>query len=383
MNKYEKIYLKASQRARGSAVSWLDSAVAALAVDLENYVGEVFEVGGPYGLRAEVVISSSSYSLTVVPCIKNNGLELYYDTGKVKQSHQPNTIGAVNGFNNLQARLPNTIEEIVAVMIPHSEPEITSEELSRGPIYDRQQLALDEIADELGAVCYRPHYHGIGSDKNTVMIYTAEDAQSLLTDEKESKLFAGMAAKLKKMTCDKVIPRDITPNYFWRFENSDVDGTLSYDFANAGKIDLRSNRWREILKGAIQVALVGKRQTEHILRTGGWSALREADEVYNDLNREKIAAFKVCHEDMRLGDITFSGERRLEIIAGRESIYKEYAGEKIYNFSYSFCVPEADQRLEEMIRAWNRDERLPKNGEDVAKITERIEALGGFCMVWF
>ena len=68
MNKYEEIYLKAAHRAKGSAVSWLDSAVAALAVDLESYVGEVFEIGGPYGLRAEVVISSPNYSLTVVPC---------------------------------------------------------------------------------------------------------------------------------------------------------------------------------------------------------------------------------------------------------------------------------------------------------------------------
>ena len=140
MNKYEEIYLKAAHRAKGSAVSWLDSAVAALAVDLESYVGEVFEIGGPYGLRAEVVISSPNYSLTVVPCFEDNGLKLYYDTGKKKQNHQPNTIGAVNGFNNLQARLPNTIVEIVAIMTPLNEPEKIKEKvecpLSKGLAYE-------------------------------------------------------------------------------------------------------------------------------------------------------------------------------------------------------------------------------------------------------
>ena len=34
MNKYEKIYLKAKGRSHGSDASWLDSAIAALAVDL-------------------------------------------------------------------------------------------------------------------------------------------------------------------------------------------------------------------------------------------------------------------------------------------------------------------------------------------------------------
>lgn len=388
MNKYEEIYLKAAHRAKGSAVSWLDSAVAALAVDLESYVGEVFEIGGPYGLRAEVVISSPNYSLTVVPCFEDNGLKLYYDTGKKKQNHQPNTIGAVNGFNNLQARLPNTIVEIVAIMTPLNEPEKIKEKvecpLSKGLAYEQQQLALDEIAGELGVVCYRPHYHGVGGDKNTVMVYTLEDAAySFLMNEKESESFADMAEKLRPPKCDEIIPRDIAPNYFWQFENSDADGVLSYDFANVGKIDLRSDRWCEILKGAIQVALIGKRQREHILRTGGWNALREADEVYNDLNRERIAAFKICYEDMRLGDITFNGEKRLEIIAGRESVYKEYDGERIYNFSCSFCVPKADPKLEAMIRAWNRNEQLPKSGKAITRITKRIEALGGFFVVWF
>ncbi len=116
MNKYEKIYFKASQRAGCSNVSWLDSAIAALAVDLEDYTGEIFKVGGPYGLRAEVMLTSETYSLTLTSCFRGNEIELYYDTGERTQRHQPNTIGAVNGFNNVQARLSDSVENIVAIM---------------------------------------------------------------------------------------------------------------------------------------------------------------------------------------------------------------------------------------------------------------------------
>lgn len=116
MNKYEKIYLKATQRSKGSIASWLDSAVAALAADLEEYTGERMEIGGPYGLRAEAIISSDSYILILTPYFDSGSLKLYYDTGETTEKHQPNTIGAINGFNNVQAPLPDTIEEIAAVM---------------------------------------------------------------------------------------------------------------------------------------------------------------------------------------------------------------------------------------------------------------------------
>lgn len=116
MNKYEKIYLKAAQRSKDSVASWLDSAVAALAADLEEYTGEAMKIGGPYGLRAEVIISSDSYILIVTPDFNDGTLKLYYDTGEVTEKHQPNTIGAVNGFNKVQVPLPDTIEEIAATM---------------------------------------------------------------------------------------------------------------------------------------------------------------------------------------------------------------------------------------------------------------------------
>ena len=108
MNKYEKIYAKAAQRSNGSTASWLDSAIAALAVDLEEYFGEDMSIGGPYGLRAEVVISSSNWTLTVSPCFTDGKLRLYYDTGEI--------VGELNGFNNAQAPLPDDFEDIANVV---------------------------------------------------------------------------------------------------------------------------------------------------------------------------------------------------------------------------------------------------------------------------
>ena len=87
MNKYEKIYLKALHRSKDSGVSWIDSAIAALAVDLEDYTGETFEIGGPYGLRAEIMLISKSYALTLTPSFRGDKIELYYDTGEQTQSH--------------------------------------------------------------------------------------------------------------------------------------------------------------------------------------------------------------------------------------------------------------------------------------------------------
>ncbi len=117
MNKYEKIYRKATRRAKGSRASWLDSAIAALAVDLEEEMGEQFDIGGPCGLRAEVRLSSTNWSLTVTPSFVDGDLVLYYDTGDTVERHGAGTIGDMNGFNNVQARLPDTIEDIAAVMV--------------------------------------------------------------------------------------------------------------------------------------------------------------------------------------------------------------------------------------------------------------------------
>lgn len=113
MNKYERIYKKACEK-RGSA-SWLDSAVAALAVDLEEHTGKPVDVSGPFGLRAEVTLNVGGTYTTISPSFEKGELKLYYDTGEKSKRYKPQTLGDFNGFNNVQAALPDTFEEIVAI----------------------------------------------------------------------------------------------------------------------------------------------------------------------------------------------------------------------------------------------------------------------------
>lgn len=113
MNKYERIYNKATER--GRSASWMDTAIAALAVDMENYTGGPVSVSGPFGLRAEVMLKAGESYLTICPSFQDGKLQLYYDTGETTQRYQPLTLGDVNGFNNTQERLPDTIEAIAAL----------------------------------------------------------------------------------------------------------------------------------------------------------------------------------------------------------------------------------------------------------------------------
>lgn len=121
MNKYERIYLKAKGRSKGAAASWLDSAIAALAVDVEEHTGKRVEVSGPFGLRAEVMIKAGDTYTIITPSFEDGGFKLYYDTGERTQTYQPNTLGDWNGLNNISAPLPDAFEEIVSIMTRHRE----------------------------------------------------------------------------------------------------------------------------------------------------------------------------------------------------------------------------------------------------------------------
>lgn len=119
MNKYERLYELAYKH--DTRASWYRTAIAALAADIQEVTGENTTYSGPYGLRAEVVISTKSKIIIVTPDFSGEHLMLWYDTGEVNRKYEPNTIGDYNGFNNVTARLPDTIEKIVSVMLPLEE----------------------------------------------------------------------------------------------------------------------------------------------------------------------------------------------------------------------------------------------------------------------
>ena len=246
--------------------------------------------------------------------------------------------------------------------------------------YAQQQKTLDEIAEKLGAVAYRPSYHGAERDKNTVLFYLKEDEEHNREVDRQPVHYSRSEARDLKMDVNgDCVYRD----HFWSFENSDSNGMLDMRFANFGKIDLRGIRWKTVLEGHIRYALARKLQFEYVRNTGGYWALREADDTYNNLNREQLLALKMMHGRLWLGSINFYDDKRKKITAGEESVYEELTDQMVYNFGCDFAIPAPDKGLEELIRAWNGDERLPKKLVDVEAMTGRVEQLGGINLIWY
>lgn len=125
-------------------------------------------------------------------------------------------------------------------------------------VYLEQQRAIAQIAEKLGVVVFRPDYHRAKGDKNTVLLYTKEDAAHNVEVDKISKnsitYTASGAEDRPYFIDDKYIYRD----HFWCFENTDVNGLLNYHFANFGKIDLRGHKWYANLERAITAAYKAK-----------------------------------------------------------------------------------------------------------------------------
>ncbi len=246
--------------------------------------------------------------------------------------------------------------------------------------YTQQQKTLDEIADKLGVVAYRPNYHGAEGDKNTVLFYLKEDEAHNRKVDRQPVRYSRSEAKDRGVNVNsECVYRD----HFWSFENSDANGQLDMGWANNGKLNLRSLDWKTKLEGSITFAFARKMQFDYIRSTGGYLEPREADATYNDWNREQLRALKMMHGRLFLGSINFHGDQRKKVVAGKEGIYEELLDQMVYNFGCDFAVPAPDKELEKLIRAWNEDERLPKKLVDVEAMTGRVEQLGGINLIWY
>lgn len=100
LNKYEKLFLKAL--GRNSNVSWVDTAVMALAADLEEYTRETVYVGGPFA--SEVYLSCRDNHSIITAEFTRSEMFLNY---RAKDS-------------NHDERIPMTLHEIAAVLAPGS-----------------------------------------------------------------------------------------------------------------------------------------------------------------------------------------------------------------------------------------------------------------------
>lgn len=249
--------------------------------------------------------------------------------------------------------------------------------------YREQQEFINSLAAKHGITVSRPDYHAKPRDCNTVLFYLPEDEAHNRMVDKEPTRFTRCEAADKIRSGVHIDSKCVYRDAFFAFENSDANGHLDFGFANHGTIDLRDIDWRVRLEGAVMLAYATKKQNDYLRATGGSWALREADSVYNDLNREIIKYFLMRHGQAFLGSINFYDETRKQIVAGTTSVYEQYSGQKVYNFGCAFVVPVADEQLEKLIRDWNTDNRLPKGVDEVTKITSRITELGGLHLVWY
>ncbi|MBR3972917.1 MAG: hypothetical protein IKJ99_03055 [Oscillospiraceae bacterium] len=250
--------------------------------------------------------------------------------------------------------------------------------------YREQQQFLNELAVRHGFVTFRPDYHGLPRDCNTVLFYTMADAKHNREVDREPTSYSRSEANDRmKYGGIQISEKYIYRDHFFAFENTNRNGHYDLDFANFGRLDLRGSDWHEKLEGAILMAVARKKQQDHIRSTGGYGELREADDTYNDLNRELIRSFRIRFGKAYMGDVNFYDEDREKVVRGEKSVYEEYTGQMVYNFGCSFVVPTQDGELEKLIRDWNSDDRLPKDPDDVKKIMERVDKLGGIHLIWF
>lgn len=111
MNKYEEIYNKSKTKVR-----WKDTAIAALAADIEKATGKPVKVSGPFGLRAEVVVEVGDGYLLVTPEFDNGNLKILCDTGEVTNDYPPESLGSWNNMHHVRVPLPDSMDEILKML---------------------------------------------------------------------------------------------------------------------------------------------------------------------------------------------------------------------------------------------------------------------------
>ena len=120
---------------------WVDRVLVPLSDIIALTLGEKedkekplpYEIYGPFGLSCQTTVyffptdgheicDDETYSLTVYP---GGNLEtsiwLEYDTGETTEQYEAGSIGWLNGFNRVKAKLPDKLGEIMELLRHHPE----------------------------------------------------------------------------------------------------------------------------------------------------------------------------------------------------------------------------------------------------------------------
>jgi len=127
IQRLEKAIEKLQKEEEKEYTGWVDGVVRPLAQKLAENTGLYYEIYGPFGLDARTSIylradmkksitEQDCLGITLVPRWSDGDLVMMYETGETTNQYQPGSIGWMNGMNNIEARLPETIEEIMGLL---------------------------------------------------------------------------------------------------------------------------------------------------------------------------------------------------------------------------------------------------------------------------
>lgn len=106
---------------------WKEDIIVPLANELAKRTGKQAMLSGPCGLGGRTTIclvddaettwyEQDRLELTLQPGFENGSLFFAYATGETVEKFKPGTIGDINGLSNITARLPDSVEEILALL---------------------------------------------------------------------------------------------------------------------------------------------------------------------------------------------------------------------------------------------------------------------------
>lgn len=110
--------------------NWVSDVLWPLADELARRTGKHPQLSGPAGLGSKLTIAlvddpdkrsyeQDSLKITVEPVFEDDHMVFNYETGAVSDRYEPGTVGYVNGLNNITARLPDSVEEILGLLRHH------------------------------------------------------------------------------------------------------------------------------------------------------------------------------------------------------------------------------------------------------------------------
>lgn len=107
---------------------WVEMTVVPIAKELAKRMGLHYEIYGPFGLRCETtiyllkkkernIVKNDTWSITLTPHGFGGDFYLSYDTGERREYCPAGSIGMLNHFDHVEEPLPDTIEEIIDLLV--------------------------------------------------------------------------------------------------------------------------------------------------------------------------------------------------------------------------------------------------------------------------